>query len=148
MSDHKDTSFFSAVSDVRGAYEAYMDMRPDDAEQLRTMYKADYDAAREGEGTVWGQFSNDPTKDDIAADYRQCITDRVIKAYVEQFSRDDFVSMLNLITCGMRKTAYLMSLHIADRVDVDLEDLVRYWNDTHPDEKKITFSRHDPGDLW
>lgn len=137
MSEYKDKTFFEATTDIRDAKEIYKTINPDDAQRVWELYKADYDAADDGEATVFGAFTSTPNKGDIVADYHRYIPHNFILSYVKQFTRADMVAMLNLLTRGMGEYHNYMSIKFADKVEFSLENLVLSWNDSHPDEAKI-----------
>lgn len=137
MSDFKDKTFFEATSDIWAAREIYRAINPDDEKRVWELYKADYEAADDGGATVWGRFTENPTKGDIVADYHSYIPHQFIATYVKQFARADMVSMLNLLIRGMGEYHNYMSIKFADKVEASLGELVCVWNEQHPDEPKI-----------
>lgn len=80
MSEYADKTFFEATTDIWAAREIYRVINPDDEKRAWELYKADYEAADNGEATVWGRFTENPTKGDIVADYHRYIPHQFISS--------------------------------------------------------------------
>lgn len=153
MNENRKPSFLSAISEFWPARELYMQLNPDGDAKLWDFYKAEYERADVGEigfgEDIYREFFTDkpPKTVNVIRSYRNSLMDNILKDYVAQYTREELVSMCNLIARGLVEDGIHIKIALADGVAISLKDIVLQYNDTHDESEKIILSAPPHGGI-
>lgn len=139
--------FSTACADFKAARLLYWQMSSENAEKLHSYYSAEYDRAEVGEISfgedVYREIFTDlpPMTANVVRDYRNALIDNILHDYVAQYTREEFVGIFNLLLRGLGGAERYVKIKLADCVEIPVTDLMRAWNEMHPDELEIMWAQ-------
>lgn len=151
MSNEQNLSFAEATKEISVARDMYRWLYPDEATSVFTEYEAKYNKAEDGsrkdllEKDVFAVVTYPPRKKDVVENYYSYVCSQMIAHYAEQYTRENMVTMLNLLMRGMKNNYRYFSISIVEGISVSFADLLEAWNRTHPNEKTICLPDPDIG---
>lgn len=151
MSNCQNQTFGEATKEIWAARDMYRWLYPDEAKEVFAEYEEKFDNAaddsREDQQEIdaFAAFMAPATKTDIVKEYFEHIRRQMIAHYAEQYTREDMVTMLNLLIHGMKNNYQYLSISIVEGISVSFADLLKAWNRTHPNEKTICLPDPDIG---
>lgn len=122
----------------------------DMAQKMEDRYTEQYMAAREGDemphedrlNALFTTYVSDdaytPTKGDVLAAWEIELRQAFPKAYMEDYTREEALTFFDLL--NKKHVGESIGLRLSPGFVYNIFALLRGWNETHPDEKPISFS--------
>ena len=119
--------------------------------EITERFSEEYDRAADGEATV-DPFASmltamangeEPqiTKGDVLQAWADEVRKAFPRAYMEEYTREEAVTMLNLL--NRKHLDDLLLVQVIPGYNYTILDLMRGWNETHPEEDQIQFAGYD-----